>query len=117
MHYVHNLDTEKEIYSQMEGFAVATNLMHPKPEDFHYKYSECEPWQKDMLLGMAIAADQIDLLWENKEIMEGSNEPELIKKLREEYQENALCEAQDWIVRCMCEHLISFGDTNACEKE
>ena len=117
MHIKNNLDMEKSIEEQIETFACATNLMYPKPEDFHYKYSECDEWQRGVLLGMAIAADQIDTLWANKEVLEGNNEPKVVMKAREDYQERALAEAQDWIIMQMCETLISFGDDNACKEE
>lgn len=117
MHVVNNLDREKSIEEQIESLAVATNLMYPKQEDFHYKYSECDEWQRGVLLGMAIAADQIDTLWANKEVLEGNNEPGVVQQVREDYQEQALTEAQDWIIMHMCEMLISFGDDNACKEE
>ena len=117
MHVVNNLDREKGIEEQLEGFAVAVNRWDPKPEDFAYKFVECDDWQKAVLRGMAIAADTIDMLWANKEVMEGGNEPEVVKSAREEYQESALTAAQDWIIMQMCEHLISFGDSNYEESE
>lgn len=111
----YNLDREKSIEDQLDTFAVAVNRWNPNPEDYVYKYSDLDEWQKAVIRGMAISADEIDNLWDG--MMPSIDEPVPITQVKEFYQREILEEAQERMVLRMCELLVVFGDENALSED
>lgn len=118
MHIKHNLDHEKPILDQIQGFAVAVNYMNPKPEDFHYKYSELSQEHRDVLFGMAWQIDNLDTFNEHREVDILIDEiPPSFANIRDEIETKVMENAYEWLIIEMCEVLISFGDEEACDEE